>query len=662
MIRRCTYIILSLLLLTIKTVFGQATLREAQRQAELLNFNDAVGLYEKAFDKRETLQSARGLADSYRLLHNYQFAESWYAKVVLMEGHEPMDVFYYAESLRNNSKYAEAKEWYKKYQQEAGNEVLTTIPQLINACDSAGYWMQNPVNFVFKLDTSLNTPQSDWGAFPYKNGIVFTSDRILNQKADKKPILFFDANNTLKKDVSGWTGLPYLKLFYAEKKNNNWDDPQLFTSVLNGNYHNGPACFSKDGKEVYFTRTRGIVNAKQYTDDKRKRKDYTIRLELYYSKYDEASNNWSEPQPFTYNAPLDYSVSDACLSADGNYLYFASDMPGGEGLSDLYYCKKLADGSWDKPVNLKGLNSPGTERFPSFDNENNFYFASNGFGGMGGLDVYRALSLGDNKWSAPKNVGYPVNTPQDDFNMIFAADGKSGYLSSNRTGGKGMDDIYQFTKKDLKFKLEGTVVHKKTGKPLSNAIITLYNKGNNTNIKAPTDANGAFTFNLEENSEYSITAEKTNFITSRKDSLSTKGYTESKTLYAKLSLNIDSIELYKGIRLDNIYYDFNKWSIRSDASKELDKLVQVMTDNPTLVIELSSHTDSRGADNYNLQLSQKRAESAVNYIISKGIDAKRITAKGYGESKPVNNCVNGANCSEAEFQLNRRTEFAILRY
>ncbi|MND58070.1 Photosystem I chlorophyll a apoprotein A2 [compost metagenome] len=309
------------------------------------------------------------------------------------------------------------------------------------------------------------------------------------------------------------------------------------------------------------------------------------------------------------------------------------------------------------------LNTAGNERFPSFDNNNYLYYASNGRGGMGGLDVYvTQYKVGADQWSAPKNVGYPVNTPQDDFNLVFNEDGKSGYLSSNRSGGKGMDDIYQFVKKDLKFRLEGTVVNKKTGQPIGNAVVTLYNQNSNTNIKASTNEIGAFAFNLDENTDYSITAEKTNFITSRKDSLSTKGYEESKTLYAKLALNIDSIELNKGIRLDNIYYDFDKWSIRKDATQELNRLVQVMNDNPTMVIELGSHTDSRGSDSYNLQLSQKRAESAVAYIVSKGIDQKRITAKGYGETKPVNHCVNGTKCSDAEFQLNRRTEFAIIRY
>ncbi|WP_276573974.1 OmpA family protein [Solitalea lacus] len=662
MLKRALYISIFIVCSGVQAVFAQASLREAQRQIELLNYNDAISLFEKAFNKKISLVAAKGLAESYRQLNNYQFTESWYAKVVQMDGHEPVDEFYYAEALRNNSKYGEAKSWYQFYKKQVGADAFPNIDLLIASCDSAKIWMQNPVDYLFQLDTTLNTRQSDWGAIPFKNGVVFTSDRIIASTAkNNKPILYFDSNNNLNRSVYGWTGLPYLKLFYAEKRENQWEFVP-FSNSLNGNFHNGPACFSKDGKEVYFTRTRGITNSKMYTDDKRKRKDYTIKLELYSSKYDEKTKSWSEPKAFEYNSPLEYSVGDACLSADGKYLFFASDMPGGLGQSDLYYCKRKSDGSWDEPVNLKKINTPGADRFPGFDNKNNLYFASNGLIGLGGLDVFVAKSTGVNNWAEPKNMGYPVNTPQDDFNLVFAVDGKSGYLSSNRKGGVGMDDIYQFAEKVLQFRLEGTVVNRKTGKPLNNAIVTLYNQELNSNLKATTDNIGAFTFNLDGNSDYFVTAEKTNFITGRSAILSTKSYKESKTIYAKLALAIDSIELYKGIKLENIYYDFDKWDIRNDAATELNRLVQIMKDNPTVIVELGSHTDSRGAYNYNLKLSQKRAQSVVDYIISKGIEARRITAKGYGESKPVNGCTNGSNCTEDEFQLNRRTEFTILRY
>jgi outer membrane protein OmpA-like peptidoglycan-associated protein len=262
----------------------------------------------------------------------------------------------------------------------------------------------------------------------------------------------------------------------------------------------------------------------------------------------------------------------------------------------------------------------------------------------------------------PLNMGYPINTPQDDFSIVLNKDGKSGFLSSNRDGGKGSDDIYSFGRKDLKFRLEGTVVNRKTSESLSNAVVTLYDLTGNTNLKTVTDDRGNFAFPLAEQSDYSLTAEKTNYITGRKDYVSTKGRDESATLYAHLDLGLDPIELYKGIKLDNIYYDLDKWDIRSDATPDLDKLVQLMNDNPTIVIELSSHTDSRASDSYNLNLSKKRAESAVAYIISKGISKKRIIAKGYGETRPINKCTNGVQCSEEDFQQNRRTEFAIIRY
>lgn len=200
---RIIYLLIILLTFGMHQVFGQATLREAQRQTELLNYNEAISLYEKAFEKKESLLAAKGLAESYRQLNNYQFAESWYAKVVQIDGHEPIDVFYYAEALRNNSKYTEAKEWYQKYQQEAGTEALPNTNKLIASCDSAHNWMLKPVNFTFRLDTSLNTAESDWGAVPYKNGIVFTSDRILNANYMKENrFLFFNANNNLKKVIT----------------------------------------------------------------------------------------------------------------------------------------------------------------------------------------------------------------------------------------------------------------------------------------------------------------------------------------------------------------------------------------------------------------------------------------------------------------------------
>ncbi|POY37776.1 flagellar motor protein MotB [Solitalea longa] len=648
--------------LAVNKVNAQAVLREAQRQSELLNYQQAIHLYEKAFNKKKTIASARGLAESYRQLNEYTLAETWYAQVVEMKEAQPADFLYYAESLRNNAKYDKAKEWYKKHQTEAGKDAVPNIGSLIASCDSAKYWMLKPVNYDFTHDTLLNTPQSDWGAVPYKNGIVFTSDRIIdpNYMKDKR-FLFFNVNNNLKKNYYGWTGLPYLKLFYAEKTANGWQQAIPFSDNLNGPFHNGPATFSADKKEVFFTRTRGITDSKNYTQDPRLQKDYTIKLEIYSAKFDSITNTWTEPQPFVYNAPLQYSVSDACLSNDGQFLYFSSDMPGGVGQSDLYYCKKLNDGTWDKPVNLRQLNSWGSERFPTSDQNNNLYFASNGWGGMGGLDIFISKYNNETtKWNPPKNLGYPLNTHQDDFDIVFTVGGKSGYLSSNRTGGKGSDDIYEFRKKELHFKLKGLVINKKTRAPLKNSKINLCNQINGANLETTTNEKGEFEFQLEENNNYSVSAETTNFHIAQKDSISTIGYADSKLFSVQLELDSIVINQQKNLKFKNIYFDFDKFNIRKTAIKDLNQLVQVMKNNPTMSIELRAHADSRGSDSYNLALSKKRAQSVINYLVTKKINKKRIKAKSYGESQPVNNCRDGVKCTEKEFQQNRRVEFSIL--
>src|SRR2546428_664748 len=608
-----------ILTLFISTVYGQAELREANRQAELFNFSNALNFYNAAWEKKESLASAKGLANCYRQLNDYKFTESWYAKVVQMEGHDAMDLFYYAEALRNNSKYAEAKQYYNKYAEMATDEKLSNIAQLIASCDSAQVWMSKPVKYSFRLDAMLNSSQGDFAPVAYQNGIVFSSDRIPELGLHKDHhLIVFNANNNLRKGVYGWTGNSYLKLYYAELEDGSFTTPIPFAPNLGGDFHNGPVTFSPDGKEIYFTRTRGITNAKEYTEDRDQQKNYTIKLEIYSAAFDQESRSWSTPKPFEFNSPIQYSVGDPCFSPDGKMLYFASDMPGGQGGTDLYFCERQTDGSWSKPLNLgPKVNSVGNERSPSFDKNGVLYFASNGRVGMGGLDIYYCKGQKTN-WTEPHNMGYPVNTPQDDFLIAFSNDGKLGFLSSNRFGGKGSDDIYSFVPKDLKFKLEGMVTNRKTGRPLQNAIVTLFDKTGNTNVKAATDEKGFFKFPLAAESDYSLTAEKTNYITSRKDGFTTKGRDESAILHEQLA--IDSIEIAKNIKIENIYYDLDKWNIRNDARPELDKLVQIMNDNPTIIIELASHTDSRAGDSYNMTLSKKRAQAAVDYIISRGID------------------------------------------
>jgi peptidoglycan-associated lipoprotein len=333
-------------------------------------------------------------------------------------------------------------------------------------------------------------------------------------------------------------------------------------------------------------------------------------------------------------------------------------MPGGAGGSDIYYCTKNNDNTWSAPVNLRAVKTAGNERSPVSGPNSNFYFSSDGYIGMGGLDVYKA-QVSNETIDHIENLKYPFNSPQDDFGFSLDQQGNIAFLSSNRTEGMGQDDIYSLKIPPvIRLRLIGKVLDTRTNNPIPNALVVL-SKIDGGILKVETDETGAFDFKLDQESNYTLAGVKTGFLADVKE-LTTAGLNTSTVLEKNLYLGV--IELNKAIRIDNIYYDFDKWNIRADAAAELDKLVKILKDNPTIWIELGSHTDSRGKDAYNLTLSQKRAESAVQYIISRGIDKNRITARGYGETQLLNRCANGVPCSEAEHQLNRRTEFKIVKY
>ncbi|GGH07687.1 OmpA family protein [Pedobacter zeae] len=629
---------------------AQYVLKDADKQYELFNYSKAIDLYEQAYKKKATLHTAERLASAYNLVYNYKQAESWCAIAAKMPGSGPENILAYAKALQHNSKYSEAKVQYLDYIDKNKNVTEKQRAVWLASCDSALKWIRNPKKIELINQKALNSAQSDWGAVNYQGGVVLTSDRSdidLNTR-ESKPFLKFDGTKEPDKKVYGWTGNGYLKLYIKPSPN---DSLQLFPVKTGTRYHMGSASFTADGKTMYFTLTR-------ITDEleRLKKQPTTVNVEIF-SSTKGANGVWGEPVSFTYNNVNQYSVGDPFISADGSSLYFASNMPGGLGGTDIYVCLKTDGGAWGKPINLKEVNTEGNERSPVFDEKDNFYFSSDGRVGMGGLDVYRALKE-KGKIGQIENMGYPFNSPHDDFGFSLNEKGGIVYLSSNREGGLGSDDIYTIDQNMiLAFKLEGRVVDKGSSQPIAGALVTLA-KVNGMALKTETDENGNYAFNLAKESEYHVSAEKTNYRSDVK-SLTTIGLTTSAVLTQNLQL--EAIVIDKAIKLENIYYDFDKWNIRPDAAAELDKLVKIMIDNPTIWIELGSHTDSRGKDSYNLKLSQKRAESAVEYIISRGVDKNRITAKGYGETKVLNQCTNGVNCTEEEHQLNRRTEFKIVK-
>ncbi|MEE1944862.1 OmpA family protein [Pedobacter sp. KR3-3] len=642
-------LVLAVALLAATTCRAQYVLKEGDEQYKLFNYKKAVGLYEQAYRKKPSLEAAERLADCYVRLRDFTQAESWYAIVSNKTDSKPKNVLAYTKALQQNSKYAEAKIAYRKYADLEKGLKAGELETWLMGCDSAMRWMATPQKIDVENRHKLNSPTSDWGVGLYLGGITFASDRgnaTGKDVAQERPFLKFDGYELPDRVVYGWTGNAYLKLYASHAK----DSVSLFPLAVTSNYHVGPATFTADGNEMYFTLTR--ISPKPAFE-----KDglATVNIGIYSSRKG-ADGQWSAPVAFPYNNSNAYSMGDPFITNDGKRLYFVSDRPGGLGGTDVYVCWRNEAGSWGNPINLKEINTAGNERTPFFDERGYLYFSSDGFVGMGGLDIFVARMV-NGKSVEVKNLGYPINSPQDDF-AYMKTNELQGYLSSNRLGGAGSDDIYSFVEQAQPsgLRLVGRALDKISGRPLANTIVTLSGVKASP-VKVQTDSTGNFGFDLQKGNTYSLSGEKTDYMSDNAP-ISTDGVVLSTM---KKDLLLERVAINKAIKLENIYYDFDKSNIRAEAAIELDKLVKIMKENPTIWIELGSHTDSRGNDQYNLALSQRRADAAVKYIVDRGISPNRIFAMGYGASQLLNHCKKGVECTEAEHQLNRRTEFKIVK-
>jgi outer membrane protein OmpA-like peptidoglycan-associated protein len=638
-----------------------AQIKQADKLYKSYSYSLAIPLYLKVAQKTgdaDRNEAIIKLADCYRLTNDQLNAKAWYAQAVKLPEAKPINWFYYGQALRCAQEYDLAKEAYDKYA-----TLATTDPRgkaYSGFCAQIDKLNDLPANFEIKNAKNLNSERSDFGPAFYGEGIIYVSDRRQNFMEDKR----YD-----------WTSFNYLDLFYSRPKYldefyQDMNEPKSFSGQFNQTYHDGPAAFAKHDSIIYFTRTEK-GNEPKDADNYR-----TDKLKIYW-----ATNNgtWSKSEPFFLNSD-EYSVGHPSLTPDGNTLYFVSDMPGGFGGTDIYSCK-WENGSWGKAQNLGDkINSFGNEMFPSI-NGDKLFFASDGHPGFGGLDLF-STTLIKGTWSKPENLGLPINSSFDDFSLVLDSRGKKGFFSSNRPGGEGSDDIYACRRVDQKQKrkptedelagvlpegyafLSGFVKDKQSLKPLPGSTVFLLNSKTDKVKVLKTDTNGKFKVPVEKGNFYVVKAMENNYLA---DCLNFQLSAEDTTTNASAphDLLLDRLELNKVFRINNmnydiepIYYDFDKWYIRPDAEQELDKLVQVMKENP-ISIELGSHTDSRGRADYNTDLSQKRAESAVRYIVLQGIEATRITAKGYGESMLTNRCADGVKCTETEHQANRRTEFRV---
>jgi outer membrane protein OmpA-like peptidoglycan-associated protein/tetratricopeptide (TPR) repeat protein len=646
-------IIISCLLSTFQLT---AQIKQANSLFQQFRYSKAIPLYKKAAEnKNEKIreEATVRLADCYRLINNVNEARSWYARAVTYKNVDSINYFYLGMALRALANYDEAEKAFLTFVKKAPDDIRGKA--YANFCRNIKKWDGLVPSAEIKNDISLNSPYSDFGPVFYKDGLMFTSDRDIDMIGDKN---------------YQWTNYGYLDLYLAQPGfyNDFWNEmasPLKLGTTFNQLYHDGPASFTASYNTIFTTRTLKNSTKRDSTNMR------TNLLKIFYANL----NNEKKVDyiAFPYNSE-DYSVGHPAISADGKKLIFSSNKPGGYGESDLYQ-SEMIDGKWTEPANLgPEVNSFGNEVFPFLSNDSTLFFASDGHLGFGGLDIYET-NLVDKQWIEPWNLKLPINSPYDDFSIVFDKAMTNGFFSSNRPGGLGSDDIYAFRNyhktpsndyrpalsarnKSQKFHtISGFVKDKTTKAPLDSATVFVLNTTTNEVLVLRTNQDGYFETPIATGDLYIAKAMKPDFFD---DCLNFRIAPDNEMEKHQIprDLLLDKYALNQVFVIENIYYDLDKWFIREDAKPPLDNLVRILKQYP-INVELGSHTDSRASFEYNIELSQKRAEAAVRYLTLSGINSMRLTAKGYGETKLVNKCSDGVICTEAEHQANRRTEFKI---
>jgi peptidoglycan-associated lipoprotein len=661
--KRILLITLSLSILYVVGCTYTIKIKDGKTAYDRKEYTNAVSFlqkeYAKAKSRVEKGKMAFMLGESYRQMHSDAKAAPWY-KTAYDNGFGADALREQAYCLKRQEQYKDAAEAFKNLGLEIGSPY--EYKREITACNVALGWTDDVKYSGYKVEGSeFNTNSNDYAPFMYEgNNVVITSDR----------------SASTGEGIYAWTGSKFTDLYLIEN-----NTAKNFDKEINTPFNDATASFTADFAEVFFTRSGGKENETTY---------YT---QIFTSK--KINGTWTTPEvlPFCKDK-VNYSTPS--VSKYGKTLLFASDDGEGWGGKDIYTCALTADGFVEPKILSRTINTVGNEAYPFVDGDT-LYFASDYHTGMGGWDIFKSYRLKDNNWSSPNNLKSPINTGGDDFGFIIDNQSplkegffQQGYFTSNRLGGKGGDDVYRFERgtpppRPVVVKLDTPKVVKIEYKNILDVIVLekIFQAQDNPNSKVlgkkplagakisitigskkrevTVNTEGVASIDLDDNTDY-------NFIASKEEYLNNQAVFSSKGLgkdpanpVQKFELEIVLDKIYKNreITLDNIYYDYTKWDIRKDAEPTLNKLAETLAQNPQIKIQLSSHTDCRGNDDFNATLSQKRAESAVNYLISKGIDATRLGAKGYGESQPSASC-ECKKCSEDEHQANRRTTFKVL--
>jgi len=622
--------------------------KDADKAAASKEYFSAIELYKKALSKTNKKEDKAlvqfKIANCFKQINDSKQAEAWYIKTIKAKHPDPLAVLYLADAKKANQKYDEAIIEYTNYQKQVPED--NRGEQGIKSCELAQKWKDHPNRYKVENMALINSKSADFAptySDKKHNALIFTSTR--------------EEATGGKQDAT--IGQEYSDLFETKMdKNGKWSTPSNLPAPINTSDNEGTADITKKMTTMYFSRCADV-------------KKKTLNCQLYLSN--KKGTTWDEPVLLPFNVDS-FQFSHPSISDDEQTLYFTSNMTGSLGGTDIWmstFDKK--EKAWGVPVNLgPTVNTEGTEMYPFIREDGTLFFSSNRHIGMGGLDIFKVTKTSDNKWGEAINMEAPINSPGDDFGIIFEGKKDRGYLSSNREGGKGNDDIYSFAMPPILFTLQGVVTDKETRLPIPEANIKLVGSdGSSIDIK--TDKAGFYDFAangkaryINEKTSYAITASAKDYLNSEKATETTVGVTEAKTFVHDFVLQNASASTF--IRFPEVLYDLDKFFLRPESKDSLNFLYQTLINNPTIVIELSSHTDSRSSDEYNKSLSQNRAKSCVDYLVNeKKIPLARLKPVGYGETKllikdDVIDKLPTVEEKEAAHQKNRRTVFRVLSW
>ena len=631
------FTLITLTFLSIVSLNAQDNIsKKADKQFSRLEFVKASESYKKLIDKGNASDYIVGqLAECYYNIFNTVEAEKWYA-TLSEDSTDPTIIFRYSQMLKANGKYKLSNKWMLKFVElrPADNRSTTFMkdPNYLPKIISKGKRFN-----VQNLD--INSEYSDFGGTLNNNKLYITSSR--------NTVGLFDIGRWITQRISyGWNNEPYLDVYsFDVSESGSYINEDYLDSNINTKYHEGLASFDANGN-MYLTRESFYEN--EYVEDPESN-NITSLLGIY--KITRGDKN---VVGLNINS-VEYSVKNPSISADGKTLYFSSDMPGGFGNFDIYRGDINENGDINNIENLgQKVNTEGQEMFPFIGNENTLYFSSDSQLGLGGLDVFFTKEV-DGKWASARNVGIPVNSNADDFAFSINETSGEGFISSNRSGGKGSDDIYSIKRlvPICDVLLTANVMDAKTKLGIDSATTSVSDKEGNIASSKTSSEKGIAEFMLVCNETGKLIVSKEGYNSKIVDIEITNE--EFKSMDIMLD-PIEKIIVAEKVELNSIYFDFDKSNIKSEAAFELDNLVQVMIKYPELTVSIESHTDNKGPSSYNQKLSDRRAKTTMQYVVSKGIDSSRLSADGKGESNPIVDC---SNCNEEEDQLNRRSEFII---